>query len=408
MVNNTTLSRKFLSIIAGIIDILILPFLAIFSVFAKIFFSYKNPKIFMGTMCINNWIYIVRALRKRGYFAKLIVWRRPEHESTVQYDYVVTENKLLKILTNKSQHLKYPIEYLTLYILFLWSILKFNIFIMPFRGRILDRCIILSKLELPLLKLAGKKIILNPYGADIQTPRLTLKSKKLKYSLLSGYENKDSYYNKLDETKIMNNRIHCEKWADVIIAAIDHLDYLERVDFVLHMRCIDLREFIPTPKKENSDKIIILHATNHRELKGTEYIMDAVAKLRKKGHNIELIIAENVPHEILITKIREADIVIDQVLVGAYARFAIESMALEKPVICYLRDDLFKKNPIWYECPIVNANPDNLTEVLEEMIKNRKLLNELGKKGREYVEKYHSLEYIGDRLSKIIEKLSNL
>ena len=43
--------------------------------------------------------------------------------------------------------------------------------------------------------------------------------------------------------------------------------------------------------------------------------------------------------------IRESDVVIDQILMGTYARLAIESMALGKPVICYLREDLFEFNP---------------------------------------------------------------
>ena len=41
-----------------------------------------------------------------------------------------------------------------------------------------------------------------------------------------------------------NTRI-LEKQADCIISAIDHVEYLERVDYYFHLRCID------TSKKSN-------------------------------------------------------------------------------------------------------------------------------------------------------------
>jgi len=395
--------KKILEIVAGIGDVLIFPLILLVCLIVRICKNrYSKQRVFMGTMCINNWVYVAEALRKRGYFVKVVVWERPMHEKNVPYDYVFSENKIFGIFRNN--HIR--VDYFYGYVIFLWSVLKFDIFIMPFRDRILDRCVLLGKLELPLLKFANKKIILNSYGSDIQTPRKSLSHKKIKYTLLTGYLEDTGYYKNLDENRILRNRIHCEKWADVIIGAIDHLDYLKRVDVVLHMRCLDLEKFVPKRvEKRDSDKLIILHAANHRALKGTDYIIKAVDALKNKGYDIELIILEKCPYEFLRKKMEEADIIIDQLIIGAYARFAIEAMSLEKPVVCYLREDLFDKNPIWRECPIVNANPDNLVQVLESLVRNKDMLRVLGKRGREYVKKYHSLEYIGEKLSEIIERL---
>ena len=59
-------------------------------------------------------------------------------------------------------------------------------------------------------------------------------------------------------------------------------------------------------------------------------------------------------------QLEQADIIADQFIGGAYALFAIEGMALGKPVMCYLREELFPCHPEWAECPIVNTNPGNL------------------------------------------------
>ena len=62
-------------------------------------------------------------------------------------------------------------------------------------------------------------------------------------------------------------------------------------------------------------------------------------------------------------------------------------MALGKPVITYITDEMKQKLP--EELPIVSANPDNVEVVLEELIQNETRRIELGKRGGEYVRKYH-------------------
>ena len=72
---------------------------------------------------------------------------------------------------------------------------------------------------------------------------------------------------------------------------------------------------------------------------------------------------------------------------GTYARLSIEAMALGKPVFCYLRKDLYKYNPIWNHCPIINVNPETLEKFLQEFIKkNKKDKQKIGKDGRKFIE----------------------
>lgn len=84
---------------------------------------------------------------------------------------------------------------------------------------------------------------------------------------------------------------------------------------------------------------------------------------------------------------KTADIIIDQMYAQTYGVFAVEAMALGKPVITYISEEIRKTFPP--ELPIFSATIENLEEVAEALIQNGKLREEAGKAGRRYVEDYH-------------------
>ena len=357
----------------------------------------SNNSIFIGMMHINNWTYVAQAMRQKGYYVQVVPWMIPDHEvDIIPYD--VNLKRQYPLLYSH-----FIGQYILIFWIFIWVIFKFNIFVMPFRNRLLDRTVWLKWFEIPLLHLAGKKVILNTYGGDVATPRLRRRS-DLKYSLYDGYM-ADPQYKIYNEKAIARNARLLEKQADCIISAIDHVDYLDRVDEYFHLRCIDTANI--QAKIDVNNKIpIFIHAPNHRLVKGTDKIIAAVESLNKRGFLCELKIIENTSNKQLLEIISEADAVIDQLLLGTYARLAIEAMALGKPVFCYLREDLYQYNPIWKDCPIINVNPDTVELYLEKFLKNKKMERiKIGIKGREYIEKYHSLNYIGRRFDEIIKKV---
>ena len=80
-------------------------------------------------------------------------------------------------------------------------------------------------------------------------------------------------------------------------------------------------------------------------------------------------------------------------------------MSLGKPVIGYLREEWFEVNPHWRECPIVNADPDNIAEALKPLVTDWKLRNELGRKGRAFVERYHDYRSFSDEMKELYWRL---
>ncbi len=380
-----------------VIDIIIFPFLFIFCICIRYLKPNQKQKVFIGCFPNNNYIYVAQALRNMGYDAITCPLFIPENEKgIINYDYDI-ENSFPILYKNW-----FGMQFILFYI-FIFAVANYEIFIMPFQNRLLDRRPILQWFEYQLLKIAKRFIILNPYASDIYTPQLTLKGKK-ETTVLKDYQS-DPLYSKINENYVLKSRHYGERYAHKIVAALDLVDYLTRVDHLLQMRCVDL-DSIKQNYSQNNTVLKIIHAPNHRLLKGTEYLIKAVQNINRNGTLVGLEIIEGTENKILLEKIKGADCVADQFLMGAYGRLAIESMACGKPVLCYLRDDLMKLYPHWQESPIVNTSISDIEKKLLmflDLSKEERV--EIGKKSRHYVEKYHSLNYIGTEVDKIIQSL---
>ena len=120
---------------------------------------------------------------------------------------------------------------------------------------------------------------------------------------------------------------------------------------------------------------------------------------------MRLDLVEGLPNEEARRRYAGASIVADQFLAGAYALFAIEAMALGKPVVCYLNPRFAVHHPELVECPIVSANPDELIGVLRELVLDRRLREELGARGPGYVERWHSLRSVGSDMDRVYRSI---
>jgi glycosyltransferase involved in cell wall biosynthesis len=78
-------------------------------------------------------------------------------------------------------------------------------------------------------------------------------------------------------------------------------------------------------------------------------------------------------------------------------------MALGKPTVAYIRDDLVEK--LEKECPILVTNPDQLKHDLSEWVKNSSKLKEVGKASRRFAKKYHCSKVVAKKALKIYETL---
>lgn len=157
------------------------------------------------------------------------------------------------------------------------------------------------------------------------------------------------------------------------------------------------------PAPENK-KPVFLHIPTHQFVKGTIHIINAFKKLEKEGFDFEFRYMEpNLTQEEVRDEISKCDVYVDELRVGSYGVTAIEALASGKPTITYIREDLVKKFPS--ELPFVNTNPDTIYDNLKELILNPEKRHLIGKKSREYVEKYHEVNVVVADMIKLYKEV---
>jgi glycosyltransferase involved in cell wall biosynthesis len=164
---------------------------------------------------------------------------------------------------------------------------------------------------------------------------------------------------------------------------------------------IDLREYAPAPPSDR-DRPIVVHAPSSRRRKGTEHVIAACEQLP-----VELEIVESLHHDEARRRYERADIVVDQLRAGWYGLFAIEAMALGKPVVSFLHEEAVRRTEEAFgvRVPIVPATGETLSEALRPLADSPEERRRLGAESRAYVEQVHDAGRVADRLLDIYSRL---
>ena len=164
---------------------------------------------------------------------------------------------------------------------------------------------------------------------------------------------------------------------------------------------IDLREYTPAPPAVG-ERPIVVHAPSSRRRKGTEHVIAACAELP-----VELDIVEGLHHDEARRRYERADIVVDQLNAGWYGIFAIEAMALGKPVVTFLHEEAVARTEEAFETkvPVVSATAETLADRLRPLVENAAERRRIGAASRAYVERVHDADRVADRLLDIYARL---
>lgn len=318
-------------------------------------------------------------------FSKYVL---PESQYKTKYTFTCPIDKTHPILL-----------YLYSFCFFIYSLFRYDIFHFFSGETILTRK--LRSFELAAYKLFGKQIIMHFVGSDIRSEEyISWKEKNIK-QFLRGNNNfpKSLPWQK----KLIQD---AEKYADSILVSTPDLKELIPKS-VYYPVLLDLNKFISEGKpdfsqKKKSDEIVILHCPSNTLLKGTSHIHDVLRKLTtSSNYKIKLLL----PAEKIIGKqkqyavsryelfklYKEADIVIDQLIIGWYGLQSIEALAMGKEVISYV--DKHLEENLFPNCPIEIANVDNLEQVIIKCIK--KILSNKQNDSTEvidWIKKYHTIE----------------
>jgi glycosyltransferase involved in cell wall biosynthesis len=164
---------------------------------------------------------------------------------------------------------------------------------------------------------------------------------------------------------------------------------------------IDLRAYTPALPAERARPVVV-HAPSSRRRKGTEHVIAACERLP-----VELEIVEGLHHDEARRRYEAADIVVDQLNAGWYGLFAIEAMALGKPVVSFLHDEAVVRTEeaLGLRVPVVSATADTLVERLRPLVESVEERRRVGAESRAYVEQVHDADRNADRLVQIYARL---
>jgi len=225
-----------------------------------------------------------------------------------------------------------------------------------------------QSLQFPLLRAARKKSVMHYLGSDIRgkTPEQLAFGRKAGAQIVGSYD-----------------AIRWVPEAEVIPPGID------------------LAPISPAPPSDRARPLIV-HAPSHRGRKGTEHVVAACESL-----DADLELVEGLHHDEAFERYRAADIVVDQLNAGWYGLFAIEAMALGKPVVTFLHDEAVRRTEEAFgtQVPIVNATKETLRERLADLVSSADERRRIGAGSRAYVERVHDLERATDRLLALYARL---
>lgn len=256
-----------------------------------------------------------------------------------------------------------------------------------------------TTLDIAILRKMGKKIVMSYWGCDSRRRSIGL---KFAHNICKVCPKTDCH-EAFKERKIA----YFAKMADLqIIHAPESFDYVPGATLVPIL--IDTNKWRPlkSKKNSNSDIIKIMHSvwnlSVRGDTKGTVEVKKAVETLQKEGYKVDFLFFDQKSNKEMPKLYAQADIVVEQLRIGWHGATALEAMACGKPVITYLRPDLIKYMP---DIPIVSANPRTITDVLRKLVKDKKLREELGKKGRVYAVKHHDSQKIAQQMLEIYKNL---
>lgn len=219
-------------------------------------------------------------------------------------------------------------------------------------------------------------------------------SKNIKDQILLNHYHGDDLRNKRDDNFCAVSTPDLLKFAPLgmWVPSPVNLDFLNRF-----MKLTNIENKVP--------KIAHYpHYEVYAQEKYHDYYSRALLNLEEMG-KCEVVRILRLDYPSTLSKISECDIVIGKILprIGWFGKFELEGMALGKPVITYVSDDLFEK----YRPPVYRTTQGTLQEDLQALMEDMAEQKRLAKEGRLYIANNHSVKHVCNLVQKCYEICSN-
>lgn len=276
-------------------------------------------------------------------------------------------------------------------VLFLKALPKHDVFIFGFFSTFF------FFLELPVLKLLGKKVVYQFHGSDSRPPYLN--------GAIMSRERGTTVRECIGMTRTRKVAIRViERFADLVVDTPPQGHFHER-PFVnwLHigLPCRPASRAHTQDGVRRDDGVVrILHSPSRPEAKGSREIGEIMERLKSKGYAIEFVQIVDEPNSVVLEELRRCDFVVDQ-LYADYGMpgFATEAAWLGKPTVLggYATDLWEALLPPEETPPTLYRRPDEIEAAIEKLVVDRDYRLEFGRRARAFVEERWSPRLVAGR-----------
>jgi glycosyltransferase involved in cell wall biosynthesis len=255
-----------------------------------------------------------------------------------------------------------------------------------------------NELALALMKLCGIRIIVMAHGGDV-TYRTRYRSR---FDWVGRVQQNNPAWDLVEAAPDAMWRIatYC-RYADLVLPGDPVMArFLPRNDLMFKFFPVDTSELSYAPVKAGGTPVVV-HAPSARAIKGTDTVLAALDNLKAKGVDFELRLVEKRPRPEALEIYRSADVIVDQLCIGAYGTLSVEALSLGKPTVCYL-DQEHLGDPL-FNIPLVNGNIDNIERVLAVLLQVPELRQRLSSASRAAAERYHSVDALAEIWDQIFQ-----
>lgn len=136
------------------------------------------------------------------------------------------------------------------------------------------------------------------------------------------------------------------------------------------------------------ERPVVLHAPSNPRLKGTHAVEEVLEGMQRAGL-VDYRRLSGVPHEQMAAFVADADVVVDQVVLGNPGVLLTESLAAGRLVLAHLSQEVRATWGAGQEPPVVEADPGTLREVLDDVLGGRTAYQELAARGPSWARTHH-------------------
>ena len=254
-----------------------------------------------------------------------------------------------------------------------------------------------SLADLLYLKERGGKIVFHFRGTEIRDPLKFAEMNPFSYTTDDPYDF-SSKYSVESQQKMMSM---LREVVDQFCVVDNELQSYVNDSKILHRTIGDQWKQV---QFQETNRPLVVHAPSRPKIKGTEFVTKAIDELKEEGLDFEYQQVVGVSNDEAKKIYENADIIVDQLLIGWYGVLSVESMALGKPVIAYIRKDL--EDCFEGGLPVINANPITIKEQLRRVISSSEMRKDYSVKSREYFQKTHSNEVVLASMEKLYDDVT--